>query len=184
MTTGDAVAILSGAVPASVLLDAGLAKLASPAALAEALGELLPGAPAAPGAAVRALAAVELVAALGLLAIPTRPAAAAAVAGLGGVFAAAGLAGRLRGSRAPCGCMGGGDRPLGAPNVVLGLALATAAALDLRVGAPALGAADYTAWSAALTSVASLLLCVWMHRRLARSLLTPAAAAPPGGAAE
>lgn len=178
MTSGDWVVILSSSVLASVLLNAGLAKLASPAALAGALDELLPVAIAVPARAVRALAAVEVLVALSLLATPTRPLASVAAGGLGCLFAAAGLAGWRRGSQQPCGCMGGGGsgRPLGAANVALGLALAAMAAVGLAAGAPAAGAADLTAWGAALTSAGSLLLSLWTSRDLARSLLLPGAA--------
>src|SRR5262245_44634713 len=121
MTASDWMAAGLGAGLAAVLIDAGLAKLASPAALLQALAEVLPAATAVPAAAVRVLAGVEVAAGVGLLAVPTRPAAAVAVAGLGCLFAAAGLAGWGRGSRTPCGCLGGsGDRPLGPGTVLLG----------------------------------------------------------------
>lgn len=177
MTSGDWVTILSSSVLASVLLNAGLAKLVSPAGLVGALDELLPVAFAVPARAVRVLAGVEVLVALGLVAAPTRPLASVAAGGLGCLFAGAGLAGWRRGSQQPCGCMGGGGgRPLGAANVALGLALAAMAAVGLLAGAPAASAADLTAWAAALTSAGSLLLSVWTSRDLARSLLLPGAA--------
>jgi len=179
MTSGDWVIVLSSSVLASVLLNAGLAKLVSPAALVGALDELLPAAFAVSARAVRVLAGVEVIVALGLLAAPTRPLASVAAGGLGCLFAVAGLAGWRRGSQAPCGCMGGGGgrgRPLGAANVALGLALAAVAAVGLAAGAPAAGAGDLTAWGAALASAGSLLLSVWTSRDLARSLLLPGAA--------
>jgi hypothetical protein len=107
---------------AALLFYSGLNKVVGPAALAEALGELL-GRHRFPLTPVRLLAAVEVAAALLVAVAPDLTATRAVVAVLGAGFTATGLAGRLRGSAMPCGCFGRqGARSLGLWNTVLGLA--------------------------------------------------------------
>jgi hypothetical protein len=166
------IGILAGAVAASVLVNAGMVKLVSPDALLRALRELLPAASALPAAAVRLLAIVELAAGAGLLAPPTRTAAGVLAGVLGIGFAATGAAGRLAGSRAPCGCFGGhGDRPLGVVNVLIGATLVALAALTIVIAVPPAQSLDYAQWALVATALGSLLLCLWLNRRLALSLL-------------
>jgi uncharacterized membrane protein len=164
------IALTTDALAASVLVNAGLGKLVSPAALRGALHELAPAAPPLTDGAVRVLAVVEVAAGSGLLAPATRIAAGLVVAALGLGFAVVGTAGWLRGSTMPCGCVGGrGDRPLGVTNVAVGLALVAVLPLSLVAGVPP----DASQLVLAATSLGSLLLCLWLNRRLAQSLLRP-----------
>src|SRR6266511_2077783 len=142
-----------------VLLCSGAAKLAVPRHTARAVGELLP---------ALARHARRLVVAL---AVPSvRPAAGVALTVLGLGFAMAGGYGRLRRSRAACGCFGhAGGRPLGAGTVAAGLALAAVGVLAvLATGTPG-GAAVGLALLAGLT----VLLTAWLHRALIRDLVRP-----------
>jgi hypothetical protein len=157
------------ALAVALLLNAAAVKAAAPGPLRRALTELAPAAPVT-DTTVRMFAAAETIAALALVLAPVRTASAVAVTVLGLCFAAFGVAGRVRGTALPCGCFGRRtSAPLGATNVVLGLALALVlpahAALPARDGDTASTAA--TAVGAAL---ATLALCLWMNRDLVRDL--------------
>jgi hypothetical protein len=153
------------AATVAVLLDAGLFKLARPSGLRRALAELAPG--LITDSVVRGIAAVEVAVGVALLVPATRVPAAFVVGLLGAAFAALGVAGRARRSTEPCGCFGDGTRPLGAVNVLLGLALVAVAAIDLTGAAPA----SYARVAPVLAALLVLVLCLWMNRRLAWSLL-------------
>jgi len=153
-----------------VLLCSGAAKLAVPRHTARAVGELLPALARHARRLVRALAVVEVVVAVALTVPSVRPAAGVALTVLGLGFAMAGGYGRLRRSRAACGCFGhAGGRPLGAGTVAAGLALAAVGVLAvLATGTPG-GAAVGLALLAGLT----VLLTAWLHRALIRDLVRP-----------
>jgi hypothetical protein len=116
----------------ALLIRAGATKIAGPAAAAGALGEVLAGGRPVPIALVRAAAAVEVASGLAV-SLPALRLPDQVVAGLlGGSFFALGALGRLRGSRRPCGCLGGdGTSPLGAKNMLAGLALLAVVAVNL-----------------------------------------------------
>jgi hypothetical protein len=174
MELAGSVLIVLNSVAAAVLLQAGLYKMAVPAPLRRALAEL---APRYFGALrdrhVRVVAAVEISVGLALLAPAVRVPGAIAAAVLGVAFAVLGVAGRLRRSEAPCGCLGAGaPRSLGLLNVVVGLVLAAfgvfSATATVVGGSFRLGPV--------LTALFLLLLCVWMNRGVALQLLRRKAA--------
>jgi hypothetical protein len=162
------VLVAGNTAAASVLLNAGVAKLVSPAPLGRALREVLPANArtldrlAGTGAFGRLVGAAEIAAAFGLLLAATRVPAAFATALLGGVFAALGVAGLLRRSVKPCGCFGmASEQRLGTSNVVIGLALVLLAPLNAVLAADE----GYEESIVMLTSLGALLLCLWLHRR-------------------
>jgi len=173
----DLIVLLAGnAAAASVLLNAGVAKLVSPVPLGRALREVLPAHRqvldrlARSGAIGRFAGVAEVIAALGLLPATTRMPAAIATAVLGGAFAALGTAGLLRRSVKPCGCFGmASNQRLGATNIVVGLALVLLAPLNAVATAAAGSEAGYEQAIVMLTSLGALLLCLWLHRRAARN---------------
>ena len=154
---------------AAVLLVAGLAKVASPRQAGEALRELgVPPRLAGP-VPLRALAWCEAAVGVGLLPASTRPLAAAAAAVLGLGFAALGVAGKVLGSAAACGCIGRSSaRPFGMVNVAYGAALAGVLPATRLVGLPAATRLDGLAVATALSV---LLLSVWTNRRLVAMVL-------------
>ncbi|MFJ8544420.1 MauE/DoxX family redox-associated membrane protein [Streptomyces sp. NPDC093586] len=149
---------------AAVLLRAAAAKIVGPAVAASALQELAGGRLRPPDGVVRLVALLEL-ATLVLLVSPTaRPVGYGAVAVLGLSFAALGAAGRLRGSDRPCGCFGvDNDKPLGAANMITGLAFAAVALVGL-LATPDAGSA---ATAATLTSAVSSGWLLVTHRAAA-----------------
>jgi hypothetical protein len=153
-----------------VLINAGVAKIVAPGALLRASAEVLAMPPRAGEPLVRGLGAIEVAAATALLAAPARLPGAIAVAVLGVCFASVGVVGVLRGSSVPCGCFGGVTRqPLGWANVALGIALAAAWPVNLLTGwRPG---ADYSLRIALLTSIASVVLCLWLNRSLIARVL-------------
>jgi hypothetical protein len=188
MAFGTVLVCLGNAVAAAILVNAAAAKLVAPERLATALRQLAPASIAGwigldgegTGAGIaRTAAGVEAAAAVGLLVPEVRVPAAALLALLGACFAALGLAGSVRGGTAPCGCFGvDSDRPLGAANVVGGLAMVGLAALNARHG---LGAGSrYAEAAPALASILSIALSLWMRRRLVTRLLLARRAATPG----
>jgi len=170
------VVLNSGA--ATVLLQAGLYKFAVPAPLRRALVELAPGYSGAIGdGLIRVVAAVEILVGVALLTPVTRVPAAIAASVLGAAFAALGVAGWLRRSAAPCGCLGAtGSRSLGLVNVAVGLLLilfgVSGTVVTFPDGSYRLGPV--------LTALFLLLLCVWMNRGVALHLLRRKAAARIG----
>jgi hypothetical protein len=166
MRLSDWALALAAAAAAALLLNAGLAKLASPGQLRGALSELLPVAGRRPGnALVRGFGVAESAAAAGLLVAPARLPAAVAAAVLGVSFAALGVLGVVRGTSRPCGCFGAaGQRPLGWANVWLGAALVVPWPLIAAVG-PVPGR-DYSVAAALFASIGTVLLCLWLNRRL------------------
>ena len=167
------VVLNSGA--SAVLLQSGLYKVAVPAPLRRALAELAPRYSAAIGdSLVRVVAVVEIAVGIALLAPATRVSGAIGAAMLGLIFAGLGVAGRLRRSAAPCGCLGAaGSRSLGLFNVAVGLVLTTygvfSATVTVTDGSFRLGPV--------LTALFLLLLCMWMNRGVALHLLRRKAAA-------
>lgn len=144
---------------AATLLVAGAAKLAVPHPLRRALRELT--SRPVPVAAIRGFAAVEIVVAFALL----LPVFAVGLGVLGAVFVAAGLAGHLRRSSVPCGCLGGGNHALGLRNALVGVAFLGVAVVDVASGPVLSRAAPLVA------AAATILLCFWTHRLLMRRLL-------------
>jgi len=170
MNAAEWLLIVANASAASLLLNSGIAKAVSPAALRRALTEMGPAfeSVAAP-AVLRGFAAVEIVVAITILVEPARMAGAAAASLLGVGFAAFGVLGLVRGGGSPCGCFGAsGQQPLGWPNVALGAMLAAAYPVNAGSGGVPESAADHTTGAVLLASVGSLLLCVYTNRRLVR----------------
>jgi hypothetical protein len=175
---GDVLVVVAyNSIVASLLINAGLAKLTSPNALLRALQELFPAASITKAWAVRPFAVVELTAGLGLIALATVRAASLIAATLGVCFALLGAGGWLARSKVPCGCIGGySDKPLGVTNVVVGLFLAFVLPLNTLIRLGPTQISDYSQWALVVTSVSCLLICAWMNRRLSWSLLRPAGA--------
>jgi hypothetical protein len=166
------------AVAVAILANAGVAKLVSPMPFRRALGEVAPRIGNQVGrATVRLVASVELIAALGLLAFAARSWAAMVVAALGSCFAVLGTIGWLRRSSVPCGCLGvENERPLGPTNVALGAALISLVPLNGYASVDA----HYTIWATLLASIGSVVLCLWLKRRLVAGLLVPKRAVAGG----
>jgi hypothetical protein len=152
---------------AATLLVAAAAKFAVPRPLRRALHELSPRR-AVPVAAVRAVAVAEFAVALALLLPWATVAAGAGLGALGTAFMAAGIAGHLRRSSVPCGCLGGGSHALGLRNVVAGAVFLGVAGLNVTAVA-----SDHGPWTAAplLAAAATILLCLYTHRVLMWRLL-------------
>jgi hypothetical protein len=164
--SGWALAVSDGGI-AAVLLNAGGAKMVAPGALQRALTELvpLPGGSQA-GVLVRGIAAAELLLAAAFLVPAAHLVAAIALVAFGGLIAAVGLLGLLRRTTAPCGCFGGStSRPLGLVNVAFG-------AVMIVPGAAA---------AVLVASIGTVVLCLWLHRRLVLELLMPARLVRSGG---
>jgi hypothetical protein len=167
MTVSPADAV--GALVAGVLLCAGATKVASPAGLGRALAGLAPAVERHALPLARLVASAEIAAAF-LLSVPlTRRAGAAMGIVLGVAFAAAGIAGWIRGLGIGCGCFGRADgRPLGPANIAVGAALvALSAALWWRDGGGWVVHADFTMLS---TAGVALALAGWMHRDMLQDL--------------
>lgn len=169
LTPLDLILIGADAIVVTLLLRAGSAKLVSPQQAASAIGELrAAGQPASLGF-VRLVAAFELTTALALAFPWLRTPAHLLVFLFGVVFAGAGAVGVLRGSNRPCGCFGTQTtKPLGAGNVLLGLAFSLSAAAQLSLPAAATAASVYTALVAVVFSTGWLFVT---HRRRARTVL-------------
>lgn len=178
MRLHDWVLAVAAAAAAALLLNAGLAKLASPDRLRQAVLELLPQAGRRLGSTlVRGFGLAESAAAVGLLVAPARLAAAVAAAVLGVSFAALGVLGLVRGSNLPCGCFGAaGQHPLGWPSVWLGAALVVPWPLIAAVGPVPAG--PYSVAAALFASIGTVLLCLWLNRRLIVRLRRAQRAAP------
>jgi hypothetical protein len=178
MTQGDLAFAVAAAAAASLLLNAGLAKLASPGQLRRAVAELLPVAGRRLGGAlVRGLGAAEILVGTGLLIAPARLPAAVAATGLGACFIALGALGQVRGSSVPCGCFAAaGQHPLGWTNIGLGAALALTWPVMAQAGPVPAG--GYLAVAAPLASIGTVLLCLWLNRRLILVLRRPNRARP------
>jgi Methylamine utilisation protein MauE len=167
MTTTGWVEAVINSLAAALLLNAGLHKVVVPGRLREALRELLGRrSNFVSHSLVRTLAGLEVVSAIALTIAPVRMYGAVAAGVLGLVFAAAGLAGRLRRSTVSCGCLGGsGGRALGMFNVVVGLALAGVAVLNTGIASSQVDdgyAGAVTLWAAFF----ALMFCGWANRRL------------------
>ncbi|MQA86078.1 MAG: hypothetical protein GEV03_15970 [Streptosporangiales bacterium] len=161
----------ANAMVAAVLINSGAAKLVSPVGLRGAAQEVVPafGGGITDGL-VRAVAGLELVTAAGLLVAMTRMPAVVFVALFGISFAALGAAGAIRGSTTECGCFGRtSGKPLGMTNFFIGLALLPVVLLNAWVRTVG---AEYTANAVVLAALGSLLMCLWLNRRLASQLLT------------
>ncbi|MDQ1018611.1 MauE/DoxX family redox-associated membrane protein [Streptomyces afghaniensis] len=134
MTLTDALLVCADAVVVALLVRGGAAKIVAPALGAAAAGELRPGRGPVPAAVIRALAVVEIAVAVAMALPSLRGPAHVPMAALGLLFAGAGILGLLRGSTEPCGCFGADStRPLGAGNVLMGVAVLAAAVSGLWV---------------------------------------------------
>lgn len=161
-----------GAAFAGMLLCAGTAKLAVPAHLARAIGDLMPTVAARAVLLARLVAAVEVGAALALSVPATRDAGAVAGLVLGGTFTAAGAVAGVRRLDSPCGCFGrarGG--PLGMRNVAFGLVLVAASALLL--GDDSGGWAAHPGLPMLGTAAVAVLLAGWLYRDMIADLYHP-----------
>lgn len=169
---GGIVTILAANVAtAAILINSGTTKLVSPAGLRQAVRELM--FPALRSRVtdgfVRAVASLELATAAGLLVTATRTPAIVLVALFGTGFAVLGAVGAMRGSTTACGCFGRtSNKPLGTTNIFMGLALLAVVLLNESVTTVS---ADYTADAMVSAALVSLLLCLWLNRRLAKELL-------------
>jgi uncharacterized membrane protein len=165
----DLAFVAVNSLASATLLTAAAAKFAVPQPLRRALHELVPDRGSIPVGVVKILAAAETLISLALLIPATRAVAGVGLGALGLLFAAAGLAGYIRRSAVPCGCLGTGSRALGLRNALVGLVLLGVAGLNV-VGAPS---SDPGLWRAAplISAAATLVFCLWTHRRLAWRLL-------------
>ena len=114
---------------------------------------------------VRVAAVVEIAGAVLLLDTHTRIPAAYAVAFLGLCFVAFGIAGTLRHSTLPCGCLGGrGTTPLGVENVVLGTVFVADLPLNvLAATSPAVGTV-FSTIAISVVALTTVSLSMWSHR--------------------
>jgi hypothetical protein len=156
MTATDGVLICGNVLLATLLIRASAGKLVTPGLTVSALSELFPGLLRRGTGVVRAIAMAEGLAALTTVVAILRLPGQVLVASLGAGFVALGVAGRLRGSRQPCGCFGASStRPLGAANVAAGVFLLLVAAVNGWAPAPAepTDVAAYTSMGTAIVSV-------------------------------
>lgn len=125
-----------------------------------------------PNVAFPLLAAVEIAGGLMLLVSSTRVVAAVLVAALGLAFAGFGAVGWRRGSRRPCGCLGGTrGGPLGPGHLMAGAVLASVLLWNLLLEIPMASVGTYAEAAPPLAAAGTLALCAWLHRRLATSLV-------------
>ena len=114
------------------------------------------------------MGALEVIVGIALLLPLTRVPAAVVAALLGAGFAALGIAGRLRSSTLACGCLGQrSGRPLGIPNVAVGVALVAVMIANLALGAPDNG---YGSDALVLGALCTLTACLLVHRNLIAEL--------------
>src|SRR5687768_3003858 len=152
----DVVLTVANAVLATLLIRAGAGKLVAPGPTGSALAELVPGLARSGQGMVRAIALVEGLAAFSTVVVVLRIPGQILVLALGASFVALGVAGRMRGSRQPCGCFGGDSmRPLGAGNVAAGALLIVVAVVNFWAPPPAdpTNVAAYTSMCTAVASV-------------------------------
>jgi hypothetical protein len=168
MTFASWIVILINAAAAATLIVAAIAKLVSPAAMRIAIGELLRSPRWLPAdLGVRVFAACELTVAGLLSAATTRVLGGWLVACLGVLFAFAGTLGISRGGTASCGCLGSyADKPLGARNIAIGLAMIVVAPVNIVVSAGGLETSWYTRRALDLSAVLTIVLCLWVNRVL------------------
>jgi len=125
-------------VGAAILLNASVSKGVSPSRLAAAMAELVPSIRILhrPGIS-RGLAIEEAVTVVLLVWSPRSVVVPGLVLVLGGFFLAAGIGGRLRGSREPCGCFGAlREAPMGWANAGMGIGFIGLGILILTTSAP------------------------------------------------
>jgi hypothetical protein len=157
------------AILAGTLLCAGTAKLAVPAHLSRAIGELVPLVEARSVLLARLVAVVEIGVALALSVPAARDVGAAAAAALGCAFAVAGGVAATRGIGAPCGCFGrAGARPLGVRHLAFGLFVTVVSALLLRDGSG--GWSAYPGLPMLGTTAVAVVLAGWVYRDLIKDL--------------
>lgn len=156
VSTTDAVLISGNVVLATLLMRSSAGKLVTPGLTASALAELFPRFMRSGSGVVRVVAWVEGLAALSTVIPILRLPGQVLVAVLGASFMVLGVAGRLRGSRRPCGCFGAGStRPLGTVNIAAGVLLLLVAAINFWALTPAepVNVAAYTSMCTVITSV-------------------------------
>lgn len=163
-------------VASSLAFVAGISKLAAPVQSLRALHELFRNRRLATTGLVRLYAAVEVAASIVLLLAAVRMIGAILIGVLGVCFASLGLVGAARKSRVSCGCLGHrSGRPLGAANVVAGFALMLVLPLNGSLEFRASSTENYSQAALLTAALASLALCLWIHRRVAIVLLLPTA---------
>ncbi len=166
MSPYELVLVMVNSVVAATLIQAGLSKAVSPGQLREALAEVGVPQVATTDSVIRGYAVAECLAGVALLFAMTRPAGVVLVASTGLGIAGLGVLGLVRGSAEPCGCFGNpAGRPLGLPNVAIGVGLISAAAANTALPAPTDPAALLGA------SLALLLLCLAVNRSWAWPLI-------------
>jgi hypothetical protein len=161
------VLVTVNSLASAALLVAGATKLAVPQPVRRAVRELSGDIPVS---AVRAFAVAEMLVAFGLVLPAMRVFAGMGLGVLGAVFVASGVAGRVRRSAVPCGCLGSGQHALGLRNVVAGALFLGAAGLNTVAGST--GGDPWTA-APLIAAVLTLLLCLWINRALMWRLLRP-----------
>ncbi|MGK5673175.1 MauE/DoxX family redox-associated membrane protein [Micromonospora sp. URMC 106] len=177
MSATQLLATASTCLVSAVLVCSGLGKLATPKHARQLFTELLRVRRSTALTLVRAVAVVETAVGAALLVPAGRPAAAAATAALGAGFAAAGLVGWQRRTTLPCGCFGRPEsRPLGARNVLVGLALVGFGVVLLLESPAALPADRMAVVAASLVAGMALLLWRGMVVDLVRPRTRPAGA--------
>ncbi|MEU4644038.1 MauE/DoxX family redox-associated membrane protein [Micromonospora sp. NPDC023814] len=120
----------STCVLSAVFICSGLGKIVSPRHARQFFTELLRVRRSTAFATVRAVAVAEVSVGVGLLLPAGRDAAGVAAVALGASFAVAGVVGWHRRTTLPCGCFGRAERrPLGARNVLIGVAIGGSGAL-------------------------------------------------------
>jgi methylamine utilization protein MauE len=156
---------------ATLLISAGVLKLATPDVLMLALDELSGERRLLlPRSLVRVASVFEIAIACLLLETQTRITAAYVVAVLGICFAALGIAGAAHHSTLPCGCLGRrGTTPLGIENVVLGTALVAVLPVNALVS-DSLNDSVFSTVSISVVALATVLLGVWPHRASSATL--------------
>jgi hypothetical protein len=151
---------------ATLLINAGVLKIASPDPMKRALVELAGVRNLSMGRSlVRMAAVVEIAVAFLLLETHTRIPAVYAVAFLGVCFVALGIAGTVRHSTLPCGCLGGrGTTPLGVENIVLGMVLVADFPLNVVATSSLTLDGALSAITISVVALATVSLSVWSQR--------------------
>jgi len=171
MSAADSLLIFGNVLLATLLIRAGAGKLVAPGPTSSALAELFPGLTRHGRGLVRAVALAEGLAALSTVIAPLRLPGQLLVAALGAGFVVLGAAGRLRGSRQPCGCFGASStRPLGVLNIAAGLLLLVVVAMNFGAPPPA-EPAEVAAYTSMGTAIASVGWLFWTNRERIRGMV-------------
>ncbi len=158
--------MVGNAVGATLLVNAALLKLLAPEQLRRALAELVSERLRLAGL-VPVAGIVEFACGVSLLETHLRVWAAIIVAMVGMCFAVLGIAGKVRRSVAPCGCMGTqSDKPFGLQNVIIGTGLAALLLVNFQVRPLDYGD-SYSVIAMSISALLLILMGVWSSRELA-----------------